>query len=93
MNTAVINIKTEPEVKIEAQKIARELGVSLSSLINSFLKHFVKTKKITFSAREEPSAYLKAVIKKARENRRQGKSSPVFDNVGDSFKWLQKQGI
>ncbi len=93
MNTAVINIKTQPEVKAQAQEIASNLGISLSSLINSFLKHLVKTKTVTFSAREEPSAYLRAVIKKARTNRKQGKASPVFDNAEDSLKWLKKQVI
>lgn len=93
MNTAVINIKTQPEVKTQAQEVAGKLGISLSSLINSFLKHLVRTKRITFSAREEPSAYLRAVIKKARENRKQGKASPIFDNAEDSLEWLQKQGI
>lgn len=93
MNTAIINIRTEAKTKLEAQEIASRLGVSLSSLINSFLKHVIKTKEITFSAREEPSAYLQSVIKKARENRKQGKGSPIFDNAEDSLRWLRKQGI
>lgn len=93
MNTAVINIRTEAKVKTQAQEIASRLGINLSSLINSFLKHLVKTKEVTFSLREEPSAYLKAVIKKARENRKLGKGSPIFDNAEDSLEWLEKQGI
>ena len=48
MNTAVINIKTNPSTKIKAQEIARELGFSLSALINGYLKHLVKTKNCTF---------------------------------------------
>ena len=94
MNTAVINIKTQPEVKAKAKEIANDLGISLTVLLNSFLKHFVKTKKVTFDLDdEEPSDYLISVIKKAEENRRKGKSSPVFDNAEDSIKWLEKQGI
>jgi len=47
MNTAVINIKTQPEVKAKAQEIAKEIGVSLSSLLNAYLKQFIKTNGVT----------------------------------------------
>src|SRR4026208_2568003 len=46
MNTAIIITKTEPEIKVKAQQIAKELGVSLGGLMNSWLKQFVKTKKV-----------------------------------------------
>ena len=94
MNTAVINIKTQPEVKAKAKEIANDLGISLTVLLNSFLKHFVKTKKVTFDLDdEEPSDYLISVIKKAEQNRKEGKGSPTFNNAEDSIKWLHKQGI
>lgn len=94
MQTTAIYIRTEPEVKAKAQKVAKELGFSLSSLLNAWLRHFIKTKTVTFSAAsEEPSAYLIQAIKKARENRKKGKGSPIFTNIEDDLKWLKKQGI
>ena len=53
MKTAVINIKTDTEVKANAQKVASELGFSLSSLINGYLRQLVKTKTINFSLLNE----------------------------------------
>lgn len=93
MNSAVINIKTQAETKIQAKEVARELGFSLSALINAFLKHLVRTKRVTFGVNEEPSEYLISLMKKAKEDRRKGKGSPIFDNAEDSIKWLEKQGI
>lgn len=59
MNTIIINFKTEPKVKKEAMKIADELGFSLSSILNAYLKNFIRTKKINYSLNEsEPSEYL-----------------------------------
>jgi len=49
MNTAGIYIKTQPEVKAKAEKIARDLGVSLSALVNIWLIQFVKTRRVNFS--------------------------------------------
>ena len=94
MNTASILIKTDPQVKVKAQKTAEAMGLSLTSVINRYLKHFITTKTITFSTRgEEPSEYLTQSIKKARENRKKGKGSPVFDNAKDAIAYLYKQGI
>ena len=81
MNTAVIITKTEPEVKKMAQQVAKEIGVSLSSLLNAYLKQLVRTRKVEFDLGEVPSEYLKSVIKRAEENYKKGKTSPAFKNT------------
>ncbi len=94
MNIAVISTKIDLQTKREAQKTAEELGMPLSVIIKAFLKHFVRTKSIEFSARnEEPNEYLKSVMRQAEENYRKGKVSPVFGNAKDAIKYLEDQGI
>ena len=94
MNTAVIITKTEPEVKIEAQRIAKELGFNLSSLVNGWLRQLIKTKTVTFSASdEEPSEYLISLMKKAEADYKKGNTSPVLKTGIDAVVWLKKQGI
>ncbi len=94
MNTAVINIKTDQKVKTQAQKLAEDMGISLTSVINLYLKHFIKTKSVTFNTKNEmPSKYLINTLKKAEKNLNEGKASPTFDNSKDAIKWLEKQGI
>ncbi|OGE64970.1 hypothetical protein A3I48_04330 [Candidatus Daviesbacteria bacterium RIFCSPLOWO2_02_FULL_36_7] len=91
MQTAAIYIKTDPKVKAQAQKVAKELGLSLSSLLNSWLRHVIKTKTVTFSAvNEKPSKYLLKMLKKAEKDRKQGKSSPKFENAEDAIAWLHR---
>lgn len=46
----VINLKTDQDVKNNAQKLAQDLGLSLSAVINAFLKQFVRSQKVYFSA-------------------------------------------
>jgi addiction module RelB/DinJ family antitoxin len=48
MNT-VIHIKADKEVKENAQKLARDLGLSLSDVINASLRNFLRTREVTFS--------------------------------------------
>jgi len=92
MNTAAIYIKTQPEVKAKAQRIAKTLGVSLGSLVDAWLRQFVKTKKVTYSPKEErPSKYLIESLKKSEEQLKKGETSPTFDNAKDAIKWLHQQ--
>ena len=89
MNTTSIIIRTDPQIKKDAQKTAKEMGLSLNAIVMGLLKEFVKRKTITFT-NEELTPYAKAQLKKARENRKQGKSSPIFDNAEDAIAWLHK---
>ena len=94
MNITTITIETDADVKVKAQKVAKELGISLTAVINRYLKYFVKTKSVTLSTDDEtPNKYLQGIMKKAEKNRREGKTSPIFDNGKDAIKWLEQQGI
>lgn len=89
MNDAVVTIKIDSQTKKEAQKTAQELGMPLSVVIKAFLKHFIRTKSVEFSARdEEPSEYLKNAIRQAEKDWEEGKVSPAFDNPDDASAWL-----
>ncbi|HCS78862.1 TPA: hypothetical protein DIV55_03895 [Patescibacteria group bacterium] len=94
MNTAAIYIKTNPEIKAKAQKIAKELGLSLSALVNAWLKQLVRTKTVTFStSAEEPSEYLKKLMKQAEKDYQKGNTSPAFKTGEEAVAWLKKQGV
>lgn len=95
MSYAVITTKIDPQDKREAQKTAEELGLSLSAVIKVLLKQFIRTKRLEVDAREEeiPNARTRATLKRAEENYKRGKGSPIFDNIEDNLKWLEKQGI
>lgn len=93
MNTAVINFKTEKSIKRQAQSIAADLGLNLSSLINAYLKQLIRTRRVELDLGEEPSTYLKSAIKSAEGNYKKGHVSPAFKTGTDAVKWLEKQGI
>lgn len=92
MNTAVINIKVSPDLKAEAQSFAKELGFSLSALIQSYLKQVLRTRTVVLSSREEPSEFLIRALKESAEDIKKGRVSPTFDNAKDAIKWLNNSG-
>ena len=89
MNNAVVTIKIDSQTKKEAQKTAENLGMPLSVVIKGFLKHFIRTQSVEFSARDEqPSEYLKNSIRQAEKDWKAGEVSPAFDNAEDAIAWL-----
>lgn len=73
MQTAVINVRVEPKTKKEAQSVAKNLGFSLGSLIEGYLKHLVRTKTVHFSLSEQPSEYMIKALKRSDEDIKAGR--------------------
>lgn len=72
----LVTVKTDKTLKLAAQEVAQEIGISLGTLINSFLKQFVRTKEVNFSASYKPNAYLRQAIADAEKEYAEGKMSP-----------------
>ena len=58
----VINIKTEKEIKAHAQKLAKEMGFSLSAVINAYLRQFVRNKEVYFSVVPKISPEMEGLL-------------------------------
>lgn len=89
MNTAVVNVKVNPETKRQAQQVVEELGLSLSSVINGFLKQLIRTRTVTFSTSEEPSEYMVKALQKSAEDIKAGKVV-AFNNFDEELHYLDK---
>jgi len=61
MKTAV-NIKVDRDVKIHAQELAKNLGISLSTILNAQLRQFVRDKSITFSTVPKMTSELEKLL-------------------------------
>lgn len=53
MKKAVINIKVDEKEKKRAQKLAAELGFSLSSVMNAYLKNFLREERVSVGLQEK----------------------------------------
>lgn len=90
MNTTTILIKTDPRLKIKAQKIAEKMGLSLTSVINHYLKYFARTQKITFSTDDEiPNARTAKLLKQSEEDIKAGRVIR-FETPTDTLAHLDK---
>ncbi len=58
----VINLKTDWEVKKNAQELAKKMGLSLSAIINAYLRQFVRSRELYFTMTPTTTADLEKLL-------------------------------
>ena len=93
MEKTVINIKTDKGLKLEAQEVAKDLGLPLGTLINAYLRDLVHERRAVFTTHPMPNNKTKKILDRALNDVKKGnvkESSPVFDNAKDAIAWLDR---
>lgn len=86
---AILNVKTDKEVKEKAQALARHLGIPLSTIVNAHLKSFIESGEFRVSREPELRPEVLAELKIAIDEVRAGKNmSPRFTSAADAIAWL-----
>lgn len=90
MNT-IINFKTEPKVKAQAQELAAQMGLDLSDVLNVALRNFVQNRivYINLGGEAEPSDWLAKTVNSGRREIKTKAVSPVFKDAKAAGKWLK----
>lgn len=85
----LINIRTEPEVKKQAQKVAKAIGIPLSTIINAYLKQFGHEQEIHFSVPLKPNKKTARLLRMAHKDYKKGRNiSPIFETAEDMDAYL-----
>jgi addiction module RelB/DinJ family antitoxin len=90
--TTVINFKTDKKIKTQAQKVAKDMGLNLSDILNIYLRNFVIKKELYINLNEDeshPSDELLAAVKEMRQDKKKGKLKS-FKNFDDLITHLEK---
>jgi antitoxin component of RelBE/YafQ-DinJ toxin-antitoxin module len=84
-----LNFKTDKDLKDKAKKMASDLGLPLGTIMNHYLKEFVREKKVIFTNHPTPTKKVVYELKKISKDIRDRKNlSPTFNNKRDAIKWL-----
>ena len=85
----IINIKADKEVKERAQEVARELGLPLSTVINAYLRQFIRNKEVRFFIEGDLKPKIKRRLDRLHKDVREVKNlSPVFHNAKEMDTYL-----
>jgi addiction module RelB/DinJ family antitoxin len=87
-----LHTKIDKDVKERAQSLANELGIPISTIINSQLREFVRSGNFQVSREPQLKESVWREILEASNNAKKGKDiSPEFNNVEDAMKWLNSK--
>lgn len=91
MKTAIMTVKTEPELKRRAEKFARGAGMSLSDIVNLSLRQTVDLGRIVIEESLMPNAKTAKSLDASLKNIKTGKNlSPVFKTAAAMDAYLAK---
>ena len=85
----VLTVKTDKSLKLQAQKTAEEFGIPLGTIMNAFLKQFVRNKEISLDISYQPTKYLTDILKEAESDFEKGLINGPF-GADDFIKHLKK---
>jgi addiction module RelB/DinJ family antitoxin len=89
MNT-VISVKIDRDVKDSAQEVAKSAGLTLSTLVNAYLRQVAATRRIELYAPEPMSPQLEGLIAEVEAELKTGKVSKKFNDAEDFLADLKK---
>lgn len=85
----MINIRADREVKEKAQMVARDLGLPLSTIINAYLRQFIRNKEVHFFIEGELKPSVKRRLDRLHRDVKEGKNlSPVFHGAKEMDAYL-----
>lgn len=70
----VINIKTDKALKAKVQRVAKELGLPVGTIVNNYFRHLVEEKRVTFLVPEIPNKKTMAQHRRALRDYKLGKN-------------------
>jgi addiction module RelB/DinJ family antitoxin len=86
----VISVKVDKDVKDAAREVAQSAGLTLSSLVNAYLRQVVATRRIELYAPEQMTPKLEELIADVEAEVAAGGVSKVHNNVDELVRDLKK---
>lgn len=77
----LISVKIDKDIKVKSQNLAQELGIPLSTLVNAYLRQFVREKKAVFSSAWKMSEELETILGPIESDIKRRKNMTKFINA------------
>lgn len=86
-----MHIKVDKDIKEKSAKIAHQLGLSLSTIVNASLRNFIKTETFSVSNAEQMTPYMEGWLAEVEKDIKAGKNmSKPYDSAEELIKSLEK---
>ena len=79
----------DPETKREAQQVAKDMGVPLSTVVNAQLRRFIRERRVELQAPLVPNAKTRKLLDEAEREFAAKKKHKVHADLDEMFRALQ----
>lgn len=87
-----MTIKIDTELKVEIQKLAKNMGLSVSAIIENKLREVALERRVVFEETLMPNAHFAKELRGIEEDIRHGRNmSGPFDDVDELLDHLKSQ--
>ena len=87
---SVINLKTDPELKMKAAKTADKLGISISAVLNNELRRFTAEQSVVFDIPEVPNEQTAKILTSSKKEIDSG-DFHKFDSDEEALEFLANE--
>ena len=70
----LISVKIDQDIKNQAQSLSKNLGIPLSTLVNAYLRQFVREEKASFRAAWQMSTELEKILGPVEKDIKSGRN-------------------
>ncbi len=89
MKTTVLNVKVKKDLKESAQEVARDLGLPLGTIINSYLRRLVDERRVEFVSHPMPNKETQKLLAEINKDIKEGKNLVgPFGSADEAIKFL-----
>ena len=86
----MLNIKTDKKVKRDAQKVAKDLGLPLGTIVNAYLRELVREKRVVFSSPPTPNRRTQELLQEIRLGGKSKKNSDGPFTYDEAIEYLDR---
>ena len=91
MNTALLQIRIDEDLKKEASNLFEQLGLDISSAVRMFLKRAVLESGIPFNLNIPDNAGYRAMLEMQRISELNGNSNMTLDEINNEINEARKE--
>jgi addiction module RelB/DinJ family antitoxin len=94
MSKTVLNIKVDSDVKERSREVAKDLGLPLSTVVNAYLKEFIRDREVRFSAAPRLRPEVEKELRERIDDMDAGRNIVgPFTSAKEAIAYLESEGI
>lgn len=83
MSNVLFSFKTDHKTKQEIKDFAAELGMPMTTFVNTVVRQALRDRRVVLTTGLEPTPYLEAIIKEAEADYKAGKNITTIKDGAD----------